>query len=191
MKNLKNHTIYISLILLFSIVVFAGAVYLLIHGIQFSEAPYLFVGILLIVVSFYGIITCGQHLYMTNVMKKIAIKIENSRKATVDSLAEEFKKTPSYIDKCIMALVKGEYIQGFYYDHKVIEKIEDRTARLQKEEQIKEKAKQEASGKQGDVKIFDPDEVHSVRCKNCGATVSFKGQSGTCPYCSNAVVAKK
>ena len=197
MNKIKNYFYTVTIIFIISLIATCIGISLFFKGFEFAEAPLIIIGPLLIIFGFYGVVVCGQRIYIAYTARKIAELIENNRRATVAGLAKEFNKTTTQIDKILMFLIKGEFVEGFYYNHLEIEKIQDREAREKQKSPDKAvaeasiKIKAEDENQQIIVKKHLDNEPHNERCQNCGANVSFKGRDGICPYCGNLVIPRE
>ncbi len=189
MKKLNKHITLISLILIICLAATGVGIFLIVRGVDFSEVYFIISGAVLVIFGFYGDITCIQRLDYNVKCKKIASYVENNRRSTVNDIAKQLKFKNSDVDKKIMYLIKSEFINGFYYNHVEIEKLEDREKRqreeskatitITKDKEVFTEAKKEE---------IENNRTHNEKCENCGATVSFVGRDSVCPYCGNLVI---
>lgn len=194
MKNNINK-VFVSVVVFFIVVlVLTGtSAYFLIESVKNHEITAMLLLGILFIIAFYSSASLIIRIFQLRFQIKLASELEERRNTTVKELAEHFNKSTKQIDTNIMKLIKGEYIAGFYYDHRMIEKIEDRNRRLsEKERVISEQEAKEVEAKQKVLQqeLREKEKLTSGRCAYCGANVVFRGKDTVCPYCGNLIVAK-
>ncbi len=146
-------------------------------GFDDENWVYIISGAFFLCFTAYGFCVFLARIRKVVLARKVGDIILYEKFRSVKLIAEKLKVSPTKIAGSIAFLMDNEYIEGIKLDHdKIIVLSEER------EREIKEHALEVAKAI---TKTNSKKYTNGAKCKNCGATVVFNGESAICPYCGS------
>lgn len=146
-------------------------------GFDDENWVYIISGAFFLCFTAYGLWVFLARIRKVLLARKVGDIILYEKLRSVKEIAEKIKVNPTKVAGCIAFLIDNEYIDGVKLEHdKVVVLSEEH------EREIREHALEVAKilNKTNSKKY-----TNGAKCKNCGATVVFNGESAICPYCGS------